>query len=422
MAQRQKQREEPSSGGFGWLVLGGVAVALGAAIVIARPWTWGQPPQAAIPATKPADEEPIKACCLKQPDRLGYSDNGGPPGMVWIPGGTFAMGDSRGDGFEWERPVHMVTVDGFYMDIYEVTNAQWQAFVDATGYVTTAEKVPDIREIMKQLPPGTPPPPPENLKAGSLVFTKTDGAVPTDGSNWFRWWRFQEGANWKHPEGPGSDIKGKEYYPVVHICWDDAVAYCKWAGKRLPTEAEWEFAARGGLDRKPYTWGDAKYDPKKPQANIWQGNFPYANSMEDGHDTASPIGQFPPNNYGLHDMAGNVWEWASDWFSPTTYAEQAASGVALVNPQGPDKSVDPDGGRVPKKAIRGGSFLCHDTYCSSYRPSARMHTSPDSGTNHQGFRPVMTKAQWEAIKATRAAATPATAPTGPATAPADGAK
>ncbi|QOV88777.1 formylglycine-generating enzyme family protein [Humisphaera borealis] len=419
MAQRHSRDNNSSStqsGGFGSFIVLLVVAALGAAIVIARPWTWGQ--TAANPTTKPAgEEEGIKACCLKMPDHFTHSDNGGPPGMVWIPGGTFAMGDSRGDGFEWERPVHPVTIDGFYMDIYEVTNAQWQAFVDATGFVTTAEKVPDLREIMKQLPPGTPPPPKDSLKAGSLVFRKTRGPVPTDGSNWFQWWEFVGGANWQHPTGPGSDIKGKEYYPVVHICWDDAVAYCKWAGKRLPTEAEWEFAARGGLDKKPYTWGDDPFDPKKSHANIWQGKFPYENSLEDGYDTAAPVGQYKPNNYGLYDMAGNVWEWASDWFSPLTYGEQAAGGKTAVNPQGPDQSVDPDGAGVPKRSIRGGSFLCSDSYCSSYRPSARMHTSPDSGTNHQGLRTVMTKAQWEEAKAKRLATTRPTSAAVPATSP-----
>lgn len=415
MARKKNQRKDSStsdSGGFGLLVILVTVAALGAAVYITRPWTWGHGDAKADPG-KPTTDEAVQACCLKAPDRFGFSDNGGPPGMVWIPGGTFDMGDSRGDGFAWERPVHPVTVDGFYMDIYEVTNAQWQAFVDATGYVTTAEKVPDLREIMKQLPPGTPPPAPGSLKAGSLVFTKTRGPVPTDGSNWFQWWQFVPGANWRHPTGPGSDIKGKEYHPVVHICWDDAVAYCNWAGKRLPTEAEWEFAARGGLDKKPFTWGDAAYDGKHPQANIWQGKFPYENKVEDGYDTAAPVGQFPPNNFGLYDTAGNVWEWTSDWFSPNTYTELAATGKPVLNPVGPDQSVDPDNQGAPKKAIRGGSFLCHDTYCSSYRPSARMHTTPDSGTNHQGFRTVMTKTQWEAQKSRRAPMSPATPSSAP---------
>ncbi|MDB5297841.1 MAG: hypothetical protein JWO31_3824, partial [Phycisphaerales bacterium] len=378
-------------------------------------------------ATAPAagDDVGLRACCLKPPARFGQSQDGGPPGMVWLQGGTFQMGDAKGDGFEWERPVHPVRVDGFYVDACEVTNAQFQAFVDATGYVTTAERVPDLREIMSQMPPGSPPPPAESLKAGSLVFQKTAGPVPTDGHNWSRWWAWVPGANWRHPTGPGSDLTGKEYVPVVQVSWDDATAYCRWAGKRLPTEAEWEYAARGGLDRQPYAWGAAAFDEAHPQANIWQGRFPYEDTKKDGFGEAAPVGQFPPNGYGLYDVAGNVWEWCGDWFDPETYARDAARGAATENPAGPARSVDPDGNGTPKRAIRGGSFLCNDSYCASYRPSARMHTSPDSATNHQGFRCVTSRAAWDeqkaklaATKRSSGAAVPANLPaTLPATAP-----
>jgi formylglycine-generating enzyme required for sulfatase activity len=394
------------------IVLVGVVVGAVGWVLNAKPWQSANQSPASQPSANAqacaADGQPCQACKLPMPARFvgPVDDKDAPPGMVWIGGGDFSMGDSRGDGFEWERPVHRVRVDGFYIDKYEVTNAQFQAFVDATHYITTAEKKPDLNEIMKQLPPGTPPPPAEKLVPASLVFHKTEGPVDTSGHNWFQWWEWTPGADWKHPTGPGSDIKGKELHPVVQISWDDAVAYCKWANRRLPTEAEWEYAARGGLESKPYTWGDQPFDPKHPQANIWQGSFPWKNTMEDGYELTAPVGKFPANGYGLYDMAGNVWEWCSDWFSPETYAKdkEAKDGIA-INPQGPEKSLDPDGVGVPKKAIRGGSFLCSDAYCSSYRPSARMHTSPDSATNHQGLRGVMTKATWDEIKAKRAAAT-----------------
>ncbi len=342
-----------------------------------------------------ADSDGMKACSTNPPERFGQSQGDGPPGMIWIPGAEFEMGDSAGDGMPWERPVHAVRLDGFFMDAFEVTNAQFQAFVSATGHKTTAEKPADLQEIMRQLPPGTPPPPPEKLRPSSLVFRKTAGPVVLgQRGDWSQWWEYVTGADWRHPGGPAQNIEGKDYLPVVQVSWDDAVAYCKWAGRRLPTEAEWERAARGGLERKRFIWGDAPFDPRAPQANIWQGKFPYKNTLEDGFESAAPVGRFPPNSLGLHDMAGNVWEWCSDWYRADTYALAAAKGIA-VNPQGPPSSLDPDEPQAPKRVIRGGSFLCTTTYCSSYRPSARMKTSPDSSSDHQGFRCAMSKAAWK---------------------------
>jgi formylglycine-generating enzyme required for sulfatase activity len=306
--------------------------------------------------------------------------------MLPIPGGEFAMGDATGDGMAWERPVHTVRVDPFFLDAFEVTNAEFQAFVASTGHKTTAEKPAEIADIMRQLPPGTPPPSPDKLRPSSMVFRKTKGPaqlnVPGD---WSQWWEYVAGADWRHPSGPEDSIKGKEYLPVVQVSWDDAAAYCKWAGRRLPSEAEWERAARGGRDRGRFTWGDEPFDTASPQANIWQGKFPYLDTAEDGYDGIAPVGRFPANAYGLHDMAGNVWEWCADWYRADTYATLAANGVA-VNPRGPDASLDPDEPHAPKRVIRGGSYLCTTTYCASFRPSARMKTSPDSATNHQGFR------------------------------------
>ena len=314
-----------------------------------------------------------------------------PPGMVAIPGGEFAMGDAAGDGMPWERPVHMVRLHDFFIDAFEVTNAQFQGFVAATDYVTTAERPADLPEIMRQLPPGTPPPPAEKLRPSSLVFQATSGPVPLErpGAS-TEWWTYVAGADWRHPTGAGDGIAGKGNFPVVQVSWHDAVAYCRWKNRRLPTEAEWERAARGGLEQKHFTWGDAPFNTRMPQANIWQGTFPYQNTAEDGFEAAAPVGRFAPNGFGLYDMAGNVWEWCSDWYRADTYELAAVKGMD-INPQGPPRSFDPDEPHAPKRVIRGGSFLCTPTYCSSFRPSARMKTSPDSATNHQGFRCAMSR-------------------------------
>jgi formylglycine-generating enzyme len=292
-----------------------------------------------------------------------------PKGMVWIPPGKFWMGSA--ETFPDTKPVHEVYLDGFWMDQTEVTNAQFAEFVKATGYVTVAEKKPDAKDF-----PGAAP---EMLVPGSVVFTPPKEEVGLD--NHLQWWRYVPGADWRHPEGPGSTIGGREHHPVVHVCWFDAVAYAEWAQKRLPTEAEWEYAARGGLDRKRYVWGDELRPGGKWMANIWQGRFPVENTAEDGYTRTAPVASFPPNGYGLYDMSGNVWEWCADWYRPDTYR------AGLVrNPKGPDDSYDPLEPGTPKRVQRGGSFLCSDQYCVRYLPAGRGKGAPDTGNSHVGFR------------------------------------
>jgi formylglycine-generating enzyme required for sulfatase activity len=307
-----------------------------------------------------------------------------PPGMAWIPGGEFTMGTAGPVGWPDEKPAHRVRVSGFWMDETDVTNAQFRAFVAATGYVTTAEKPVDAEEILRQSPPGTPPPSPDKLAPGSLVFRPTAGPV-TNFRDYSQWWHWTPGAEWRHPEGPGSDLAGREDHPVVHVSWFDAVAYAKWAGKRLPTEAEWEFAARGGLEGKTYAWGDDAFAEAKPQCNCWQGEFPNRNTAKDGYERTSPVRAFAPNGYGLYDMAGNVWQWCADWYDRDLYAGRAGNGV-VVNPTGPERSRDPRNALSPSRCQKGGSFLCHPSYCLRYRPGARHGCSADSGMSHVGFR------------------------------------
>ena len=301
--------------------------------------------------------------------------------MVWIPGGEFLMGSE--DFYPEEKPVHRVRVDGFWMDKYQVTNAQFGAFVEATGYVTMAERKPD--------PAQYPDADPALLVPGSLLFRKTVG--PVDLAYYQQWWAFVPGANWRNPWGPESDLRGKDWHPVVHVAHEDAQAYAEWAGKELPSEAEWEYAARGGLEGAIYTWGD-EFSPRgKFLANTWQGEFPWQNLKLDRYETTAPVGAFPANGYGLHDMAGNVWEWTEDWWIPQHDAEPSSPCCAPHNPRvmAPDRSYDPAQPNVaiPRKVIKGGSFLCAPNYCLRYRPAARSPEMIDSSTCHLGFRCVV---------------------------------
>lgn len=303
--------------------------------------------------------------------------------MVEIPGGDFEMGANSDQADKDEYPKHKVRIDGFLMDVTEVTNGQFAEFVKATGYVTTAEKDIDWNEMKEQLPPGTPEPDPELLKAGSLVFSPTDGPVPLNNPGY--WWSWTKGANWRMPEGPGSSIEGKENWPVVHVSWEDAHAYAQWAGKRLPTEAEWEWAAMGGKDNVVYPWGNELNENNAVYANYWQGSFPFENTEDDGYYTSAPVGHFAPNGYGLYDMSGNVWEWCSDLYHFQSYEMQNDREVAY-DPKGPKESLDPDEPLIEKRVLRGGSFLCNDSYCSGYRVSRRMKGDEKSSYNHTGFR------------------------------------
>jgi formylglycine-generating enzyme required for sulfatase activity len=298
-------------------------------------------------------------------------------GMVWIPSGTFWMGDAEQGGAC--VPLHQVSVDGFWMDRTDVTNQAFAAFVAATGYVTVAERRPD--------PADFPDVPPEQLVPGAAVFSCCDRAPSSDEPT--PWWRFTAHADWRHPRGPDSSLAGLEQHPVVNVCWFDAVAYATWAGKRLPTEAEWEWAARGGLDRQPYVWGsEAAGEGGAWRANIWQGSFPREDAGVDGFRGTSPVGSFPANGYGLVDMSGEVWQWCSDWFDAGYYQHSPPR-----NPTGPG---DAEGGtgagtREREKVQRGGSFLCNDSYCSGYRVGARGKCTPDTGLCHSGFRCVKAK-------------------------------
>jgi sulfatase modifying factor 1 len=354
-----------------------------AVLVFVMVRAWKPPPNGSLAQKAPTvTENPETAFA---PTHAGASKAPGPapPGMVWVPGGEFSMGsaDPRDlphggpDAMTDARPIHRVAVDGFWLDQFEVTNDQFAGFVRATGYVTVAERTPTTAEF--------PDAPADNLVAGSVVFTPPAGPVPLN--DHYQWWRYVKSADWRHPRGPDSTIEGRGTYPVVQVAYEDAEAYAGWAGKRLPTEAEWEFAARGGLAGQPYSWGNEFRPGNKWMANIWQGRFPVSDTADDGFAGIAPVGRFPPNGYGLHDMAGNVWEWCSDWYRPDTYAEHSADSVAR-NPQGPASSLDPAEPGQKKRVHRGGSFLCTEQYCTRYMIGTRGKGEVSTGSNHLGFR------------------------------------
>jgi formylglycine-generating enzyme required for sulfatase activity len=307
-----------------------------------------------------------------------------PDGMVWIPGGEFSMGaldPPARDGVGMRatrdaRPIHRVRVDGFWMDTTVVTNEAFARFVNATGYVTVAERTPRAEDF-----PGAPP---TNLIAGSVVFAPTDHPVSLD--DHFQWWRYVPGANWRHPGGPSTDLEGRARHPVVHVAYEDAEAYATWAGKRLPTEAEWEFAARGGLTGKPFVWGDEFRPHGQWMANTYQGTFPSHDTGDDLHAGITAVATYPSNGYRLYDMAGNVWQWVSDWYRADYYAQLASRGDVVSNPRGPASPLDPDEPGEAKRVMRGGSFLCTDQYCSRYMVGTRGKGEVTTGTNHLGFR------------------------------------
>lgn len=304
--------------------------------------------------------------------------------MAYIPEGQYAMGASNLKmALNRELPQHQVNVNAFFMDIHEVTNAQFSAFVAATGYKTVAEQDIDWDILKKQLPEHTPKPSSDVLQPGSMVFVPSNDIYNLIDIS--QWWQWTKGADWQHPEGPESSIRGKGKEPVVHICYHDALAYAKWCGKRLPTEAEWEWAARGGLEDKIYPWGDVSVEKGTPKCNYWTGVFPTKNSKADGFEGLAPIMQYQANGYGLYDMAGNVWEICSDWYDESYYSISNRNQIQ-ENPKGPKTWSYPMEPNDPKRVIRGGSFLCNDSYCSSYRVSARMPNSQDTGMSHTGFR------------------------------------
>ena len=379
--KRPAPRDTPSSGATSSRRLPAVAVQIGIALAAAAlVWAISSTaldradgrPRAGIGGFQPTTADPQSA------------PRESPADMVWIPGGEFSMGcaDPRGQPFGGPdpmrdaRPIHPVRVDGFWMDRTEVTNDRFAEFVAATGYVTVAERPPRQEDF--------PDAPPENLVAGSLVFTPPSDPVPL--TNHYVWWNYVVGADWRHPTGPASSIEGRGNDPVVQIAHEDATAFAAWAGKRLPTEAEWEFASRGGLAGNLYPWGNAFRPGGRHMANTWQGRFPLENTAADGYAAVAPVGCFPANPYGLHDMSGNVWEWCSDWYRHDAYATAFVAGKPEHNPIGPADSFDPQEPHEKKRILRGGSFLCSDQYCARYIVGTRGKGEPSSGCNHIGFR------------------------------------
>jgi len=355
------------------------------AVVAAAAWAWAAMRAKPAPTTD-ARARPASGVFLPTLENEAPPPGPAPEGMMWIPGGEFSMGAADPSGVDRNdvgmhatgesRPIHRVYVDGFWMDRTEVTNGQFAAFVAATGYVTVAERVPRAEDF--------PDAPPESLVAGAVVFSPPRHAVPLD--DHYRWWSYVEGASWRHPLGAGRSIQGKDAYPVVQVAYEDAAAYAAWAGRRLPTEAEWEFAARGGLTGQAYVWGSELRPNARWMANTHQGRFPDRDEAGDGFAGLAPVARFPANGYGLHDMAGNVWEWVSDWYRPDDYGRLA--GAVARNPQGPPSSFDPSEPGQRKRVQRGGSFLCTEQYCSRYMVGTRGRGAVDTGTNHLGFRTV----------------------------------
>ncbi len=330
----------------------------------------------------------------------------GPLEMAWVPQGEFLMGSDHKLAQPNEMPAHKVKVTGFWMDVHDVTNADFRRFVQATGYLTTAEKKPRWEDLVVQLPPGTAKPDDSVLVPGAMVFIGTTNEVSL--RDFSQWWRFVPGANWRHPLGPNSNIDGKDNHPVVQVSYEDAQAYAKWAGKRLPTEAEWEFAARGGLEQATYAWGNELQPQGQAAANIWdtRQNQPFPVVKDEKVPVGTtPVGSYSANGYGLYDMAGNVWQWTADWYRADSFKIQAQYRQPPLDPAGPADSFDPnDPGvpvKAPKRVTRGGSFLCSDTYCISYRTSARRGTDPMNGMSHLGFRTVMTTDQWKTAQSSK---------------------
>jgi formylglycine-generating enzyme len=310
-------------------------------------------------------------------------------GMVYIPGSEFLMGSDSSQAQANERPAHRVKIHSFWMDKTDVTNRQFAAFVKATGYVTTAERRPNWDTLKVQLPTNTPKPDGDKLIAGAMVFTGTPRPVALNDAS--QWWRYMPGADWRHPQGPGSDIKNKDDYPVVQVSYEDAEAYAKWKGKRLPTEAEWEFAARGGLEQADYAWGREFKPTGKSMANTFPGTtFPVIDQQDQSKIGSTKVASFPPNGYGLYDMSGNVWQWVADWYRADAFQQEASLPQPIVNPVGPKDSFDPGDPfaptYAPKRVVRGGSFLCDENYCMGYRVSARRGVDPYNPMMHIGFR------------------------------------
>jgi formylglycine-generating enzyme required for sulfatase activity len=363
------------------------------------------------PPEAPAAQQPAPAAQPPALDTAHWPDKPWPPGMVWIPAGEFTMGTDGEGAMANERPAHRVKLDGFWMDEHDVTNAEFERFVEATGYLTVAERPVDWEELKQQVPPGTPKPPDEMLLPGSLAFTPPDG--PVDLRSMGNWWTWTTGTDWKHPDGPKSTIEARQDVPVLQVAWDDAVAYAQWAHKRLPTEAEWEYASRGGAaSNTRYWWGDefqahAAGDgtPARFMCNSFTGDFPYHDTAADGFAGVSPVKSFPPNGYGLYDMAGNVWQWTADVYRSDAHAlaaDEAAKspGGCCLNPRGPVAAFNPVRAmpEVMERVVKGGSFLCHPSYCESYRPTARRGMPPDTGTGHTGFRCVLTQDEWAKVR------------------------